>query len=131
MYADPYGLMQLPSDPSGLPSDWTPDTTHKDPNGERFKHPNGDQLDFHKGREGKPGWRGKDHWHHNGGSEHLPPGSEVPDPETEQSCGENCQKTAIVVAGTGGAYLAYRCLRMIPSFFPPLWPTIPANATIP
>ena len=28
-------------------------------------------------------------------------------------------------------YGAYRVIRMIPSLFPPLWPTIPANAAIP
>jgi hypothetical protein len=56
------------------------DPSHKDPNGERFRHPSGDVLDFHKGRPGLPGWRGKDHWHHNGGDEHLKPGDEVDDP---------------------------------------------------
>ncbi|HYJ85634.1 MAG TPA: RHS repeat-associated core domain-containing protein, partial [Pyrinomonadaceae bacterium] len=36
-----------------------------------------------------------------------------------------------VVAGVGAGYLIYRGLRMIPSLFPPLWPTIPANLAIP
>jgi hypothetical protein len=37
-----------------------------------------------------------------------------------------------VGVGTGSAvYIGYRCLRMIPSLLPPLWPTIPANAAIP
>jgi RHS repeat-associated protein len=77
---DPDGLVKLPADPSGLPPEWTPDETHRDPNGERYRHPSGDVLDFHKGRPGKPGWRGRDHWHHNGGAEHLSPGDEAPEP---------------------------------------------------
>ena len=76
---DPLGLLKLPNDPSGLPPEWKPDPSHRDPNGERFRDPNGGILDWHKGRPGLPGWRGKDHWHHNGGDDHLPPGSEVPD----------------------------------------------------
>ncbi|MFR0690917.1 hypothetical protein ACLUTX_16060 [Enterobacterales bacterium AE_CKDN230030158-1A_HGKHYDSX7] len=28
-------------------------------------------------------------------------------------------------------YVVYRCLRMVPSLFPLLWPTIPANAVMP
>jgi len=72
--------MELPADPSGLDSDWAPDPTHRDPNGTRVRHPSGDYLDFHKGREGARGWRGEDHWHWNGGKEHLEPGSEVLDP---------------------------------------------------
>jgi hypothetical protein len=40
--------------------------------------------------------------------------------------------TAIKVGVTVGAgYLIYRGIRMIPSLFPPLWPTIPANLVIP
>ena len=31
----------------------------------------------------------------------------------------------------GFGYIAYRVIRMIPSLFPALWPTIPANAAIP
>jgi hypothetical protein len=74
--------MRLPLDPSGLPPDWTHDPSHRDPNGSRWRHPSGDYLDFHKGRPGKPGWRGKDHWHHNGDDEHLEPGvDEIPEPE--------------------------------------------------
>lgn len=36
-----------------------------------------------------------------------------------------------VLAGVGVGYLIYRGVRMIPSLFPPLWPTIPANLAIP
>lgn len=72
--------MKLPPDPSGLPPEWTPDPTHQDPNGSRWRHPSGDYLDFKKGRPGLPGWRGKDHWHHNGGEKHLKLGTDIPDP---------------------------------------------------
>jgi hypothetical protein len=72
--------MKLPGDPSGLGPEWTRDPTHLDPNGERYRSPTGDYIDFHRGRPGQPGWRGKDHWHHNGGDEHLRPGDEIPTP---------------------------------------------------
>lgn len=131
-WIDPDGLMKLPGDPSGLPPGWTPDPSHQDPNGERWRSPGGeDYVDYHRGRPGAPGWRGKDHWHHNGGKDHLPPGSEVPDPKPP-ACGDDCkQKVATVVIGTAGAYIVYRCVRMLPSLFPPLWPTIPFNAAAP
>ena len=35
-----------------------------------------------------------------------------------------------IVVGVG-VYAAYRIVRMLPSLFPPLWWTIPANAAIP
>jgi RHS repeat-associated protein len=38
---------------------------------------------------------------------------------------------ARVVVGAGGAYLIYRGVRLVPSLFPPLWPTIPVNAALP
>ncbi len=95
-YADSTGEMKLPGDPSGLPSDWQRDPSHRDPNGEKWVHPGGDTLDWHKGRPGMPGWRGKDHWHHNGGDDHLPPGTEVPDPvmppAPREMCGDNCKR---------------------------------------
>jgi type VI secretion system secreted protein VgrG len=47
------------------------------------------------------------------------------------NCGDNCQKTAMLVMGVGGAYIVYRCIRMVPSLFPPLWPTIPLNVATP
>ena len=116
-YTDPTGEIRLPNDPSGLPSDWQRDPGHRDPNGERWRHPSGDVLDWHQGRPGMPGWRGKDHWHHNDGNEHLPPGTEVPDPPgSGNACGEDCkQKVATVVTTAAGVYIVYRCIRMIPS----------------
>jgi RHS repeat-associated protein len=79
-YIDPSGLMRLPGDPSGLGSEWTRDPSHRDPNGERYRDPSGRTLDYHKGRPGEKGWKGKDHWHDDGGDEHLVPGDEIPDP---------------------------------------------------
>ena len=79
---DPTGLITLPANPGGLGPEWTLDPTHQDPNGSRFRDPNGRPLDWHPGRPGEPGWRGKDHWHdpENFGDRHLKPGTEVPDP---------------------------------------------------
>jgi RHS repeat-associated protein len=53
--------------------------------------------------------------------------------DKEDSCkvcpsGTTVAKTA---AGVGGAYIAYRCVRMLPSLLPPLWWTIPANGALP
>jgi RHS repeat-associated protein len=77
-YIDPGGLDRLPGDPSGLGPQWTRDPSHSPPNGSRWRNPNGDQLDFDKGRPGQPGWRGRDHWHLNDCDKHLKPGDEVP-----------------------------------------------------
>ena len=84
---------KLPSDPSGLGSDWTQDTGHKNPNGSKWKNPDGWDLEFHKGKQGAKGFRGKDHWHltppgaEEKDDEHLAPGTEVtvtvPDPKPE------------------------------------------------
>jgi hypothetical protein len=132
-FIDPTGELRLPNDPSGLPSDWQRDPGHRDPNGERWRHPSGDVLDWNRGRPGMPGWRGRDHWHHNGGRDHLPPGTEVPDPPGDGStCGNDCQqRVATVVTTAAGMYIVYRCIRMIPSLAPPLWWTIPGNLVAP
>ena len=60
-WIDINGLIKLPGNPSGLPPEWQPDPSHQDPNGDRYRHPNGDYVDFHKGRPGERGWKGKDH----------------------------------------------------------------------
>jgi RHS repeat-associated protein len=41
------------------------------------------------------------------------------------------QKVAVGAGAVGVGYLLYRGARMIPSLFPALWPTIPANLAIP
>ena len=109
-FVDPFGYMQLPADPSGLGPEWVPDPTHLDPNGERFVNPNGDVLDFHRGRPGERGRRGGDHWHHNGDDEHLRPGDEIPDsPSVCEEGGESypgaCQKFGV----RGRRLMVLRC----------------------
>ena len=97
-FVDIDGLMKLPGNPSGLPSDWVRDPSHRDPNGERWRHPSGEYLDWAPAQPGKPGWRGRDHWHHNNGDDHLQPGDEVPDPQPKTNanaatmCEGNCKK---------------------------------------
>jgi RHS repeat-associated protein len=55
-----------------------------------------------------------------------------PEPPKKEMCGDDCpQKVATVVMVGGGAYLIYRCVRMIPSLAPPLWWTIPGNIAAP
>jgi RHS repeat-associated protein len=82
-FVDPFGWYKLPRDPRQLPPPWRIDPRHQDPNGSRFRTPDGDVLDFHRGRSDVPGWRGKDHYHFRpngqGGDEHLTPGQEIPD----------------------------------------------------
>jgi RHS repeat-associated protein len=53
--------------------------------------------------------------------------------DKEDSCKVCPSGTTVAkaAAGVGGAYIAYRCVRMIPSLLPPLWWTIPANGAIP
>jgi RHS repeat-associated protein len=56
-----------------------------------------------------------------------PPRVPVPAP----SCPDTCKKVAVVAGGVAAGYIVYRCVRMIPSLFPPLWPTIPVNVVAP
>jgi RHS repeat-associated protein len=101
-FVDPFGLMKLPADPGGLGPDWKHDPTHLDPNGSRWRHPSGDVLDFHKGRPGMLGERGRDHWHHNGSKRHLKPGSEVSDPAAECAEGNSSVDDPSDEAGEAG-----------------------------
>jgi RHS repeat-associated protein len=52
-------------------------------------------------------------------------------PKCDDECKKNARRAAKTGAAAVGAYAAYRCIRMIPSLFPPLWPTIPLNAAAP
>jgi RHS repeat-associated protein len=88
-WIDPLGLFGLPDDPSGLPPGWTPDPSHRDPNGQRFRDGKGNKLDFHKGRKGATGWKGKNHWHYNDCPDHLGEGEEVPDAQPEEKKDED------------------------------------------
>jgi hypothetical protein len=104
--------MILPGNPTGLPPEWTPDPTHKYPNGTRFRHPGGDYVDWHPGQPGKPGWGGKDHWHHNGGKQHLKPGDEIPDPNPVEppaapDLPQPDPNTKYVVIGVGAGCVIY------------------------
>jgi len=115
---DPYGLIKLPADPSGLPPNWRRDPSHRDPNGERWTNGT-DDLDFHKGRQGLPGWRGKDHWHKDGGEDHLPPGADCPtaddppaqpDPEPAPTIDPETQRQIVngtVEVGVGAIILRF------------------------
>lgn len=108
-FLDPSGLLKLPADPSQLPPEWTVDPSHLDPNGVRYRHPSGDTLDFHRGRPGERGWKGRDHYHRNGEDEHLKPGSEVPDLPTV------CRDTSSTYATPGDQSNYYD--DMIDNFF--------------
>jgi RHS repeat-associated protein len=80
-WSDPSGHFPLPANPSGLGPGWVRDLTNLAPNSEKYVHSSGDWLRFDKGQPGKPGWGGKDHWHHSSNPKgHLKPGSNVPDP---------------------------------------------------
>jgi uncharacterized protein RhaS with RHS repeats len=83
-WVDPWGLMDLPKDPSGLdPNVWKPDSSHKHPHGTRYRDSSGRPLDYHKGKPGEPGMQGQDHWHDErnfGKHKPLEPGTKIPDP---------------------------------------------------
>jgi len=54
------------------------------------------------------------------------------DPAVESSRPKvNVKAVEVAVGGAATAYIIYRVVRMLPSLFPPLWPTIPVNAAIP
>jgi RHS repeat-associated protein len=96
---------KLPNDPSGLGPEWTQDTGHKNPNGSKWKNPDGWDLEFHKGKQGAKGFRGKDHWHltppgaEEKDDEHLAPGTEVtvtvPDPKPEPAAEPEDSRSAM------------------------------------
>ena len=48
--------------------------------------------------------------------------------QTQSSTVKNVAKAGV---GAGVLYVGYRVVRMIPSLFPALWPTIPANLAVP
>lgn len=117
-WIDPWGLAVLPPNPGGLGDGWVRDDKHKNPNGEKWDHPDsGHTVEWHPAQPGKPGWRGKDHWHVDGGHDHLPPGTDVPDlpigdggngdggsefsiPECNDTC-QTWTKVAYFVTGVG------------------------------
>ena len=63
-----------------------------------------------------------------GGNEDTDPPKRVPSPSKTKEL--VCKSIGAGLA-TAGIYCAYRCVRMIPSLFPPLWPTIPINIAVP
>ena len=67
----------LPEDPTKLGPDWKRDPGHKAPNDERWVNDKGDKLDWHRGKPGEKGWKGKDHWHWNEHDWHFKPGDTV------------------------------------------------------
>jgi len=114
-FVDPLGLIYLPPDPSGLPHCWTYDPTHKSPHDERYRHPSGLFLDFHKAIPGEKGQMGKTHWHFMGGKSHLPPGAWIPGGE----CPKKCLKKKVTILLLLGAAAYITCKVAAAYFFPP------------
>jgi RHS repeat-associated protein len=56
---------------------------------------------------------------------------EAPEKPARYRNGDTAKKIGIGVGALGTAYVAYRVIRFIPSLYPPLWWTIPANAATP
>ena len=58
---------EYPKNPDDLLEDGYDETSYPEAEKQgirRFKNPKtGDEAEFHKGKPGKPGWEGKDHWH--------------------------------------------------------------------
>jgi RHS repeat-associated protein len=55
----------------------------------------------------------------------------APPPTCNDECKQNVTNATAAAAVLATGYIVYRCVRMVPSFAPPLWWTIPANAAIP
>ena len=55
----------------------------------------------------------------------------VPVPSAPMVSQEQLETGAKVVGVGAALYIGYRVIRMLPSLFPPLWPTIPLNAALP
>lgn len=117
----------FPNNPSELWPGWVKDTGFRAPNDENWINPStGNGVQWHPAMPGEPGDKGKDHWHWMPGGtkekRHYYPGQKVRM--------FNRQIIGGLSVGAGG-YITYRIIRMIPSLFPTLWGTIPANVAIP
>lgn len=55
----------------------------------------------------------------------------VPPSENSEMCSDDCKKIAGTAVIGGIMYIVYRCGRMVPSLYPPLWWTIPGNLAAP
>ena len=131
----------IPTDPTQPPGPgwtWKPPGTKPGGPGGAWDKPGGGSLhpDFdHPG--GKPG-----HWDwtdpYGNGWEYYPDtGTWKPKPNNKPNRPQpifppGTLKVVCVCTGVCvGGYIVYRCVRMIPSLFPPLWPTIIPNAACP
>jgi hypothetical protein len=133
-WIDPFGSIRLPPTPKDLPPGWKPDPSHRDPNGERWRSPDGeDFLDFHKGRPGETGMKAEDHWHVNGGKHHYSPGDDVPEipeqapPEEPQSPGSWWEKPARWVE----PFLDPLIIIVNPCYSNPRFPGCPLSCPVP
>ncbi|MDR4470593.1 MAG: hypothetical protein MRJ68_20205, partial [Nitrospira sp.] len=62
----------------------------------------------------------------------VPPNPSRPDPDPSACPDNQCQNMVpTVIIGATGAYIVYRCIRMLPSLAPPFWWTIPGNIAAP
>jgi RHS repeat-associated protein len=48
-----------------------------------------------------------------------------------EMCDADCIGVTQVVIASGVTYIVYRCLRLVPSLLPPLWPTLGPNLALP
>ena len=56
----------------------------------------------------------------------------LPAPSPQAGSNNTLARDVLITGGVaGGGYLLYRGLRLLPSLFPPLWPTLPANLAVP
>ena len=58
------GERTLPENPDDLLEEGWEEEEHRAPNRRRFRNPEtGETIEFDTGQPGKPGWRGRDHYH--------------------------------------------------------------------
>jgi len=130
--------LTLPGDPSKLGPEWVLDSTNKAPNRLRYLRGDGYKLDFDKGKKGKNGWRGKDHWHvtkpgeeeydkslgHRG---HIDPGTaiDIPDFAPKVSSSQPPIPSELKIEwwrGTDADCGGRMCGAYSPGVYPGMWP---------
>lgn len=108
---------------------------HVAKNGEEVWNQNADGTAVHDNRiKGPLPEKVKEKLREKGWDPDNPPGQNQEGEDCENNKEKSKKTVKNIVKGAvavGSGYLLYRGIRMLPSLFPPFWPTIPANAIIP
>jgi len=127
--------VKLPDGKNGKPNEWVPiPGSEGGSRGTKYKP----RYPVPSAGGAQPGasWDPTGHWDVDDGTgdrkRYAPDGTEVDhDNKPVSMCSAGCRNAAAGAAAAGTGYLIYRGVRLLPSLFPPLWPTIPGNLAIP